>query len=112
MNETKLRDQIATHGESLYNRGYVCGSSGNISAKLDDGVLITPTNSCLGRLDPARISKIDWKGKVISGDKPSKEGFMHLAMYQERPDARAIVHLHSSFSVAGSSYFLITNQSL
>lgn len=102
MNETAIREAIAKHGEALYARRYAHGSSGNISVRLDDGLLITPTNSCLGRLDPARISKIDLQGKHISGDKPSKEAFLHLAMYQERPSANGIVHLHSTHSVAVS----------
>ena len=102
MNETAIREAIAKHGEALYARRYAHGSSGNISVRLDDGLLITPTNSCLGRLDPARISKIDLQGRHISGDKPSKEAFLHLAMYQERPSANGIVHLHSTHSVAVS----------
>ncbi|HKJ17956.1 MAG TPA: 3-oxo-tetronate 4-phosphate decarboxylase [Xanthomonadales bacterium] len=100
--ETKLRDQIAMHGQSLHERGLVPGSSGNISAFLEDGVLVTPTNSCLGRLDPARIAKLDWNGNHVDGDKPSKEGFLHLLMYGKRPDARACVHLHSTHAVAVS----------
>ena len=84
---------MCRHGESLYQRGYAHGSSGNISARLDDGILITPTNSCLGRLDPARISKLAPDGRVLAGDPPSKEAFLHLAMYEERASARAIVHL-------------------
>lgn len=93
---------MAVHGKSLYDRGYGCGSSGNISVRLDDGILISPTNSCMGRLDPARISKVDWNGNPLSGDKPSKEGFLHLAMYEQRPSASSVVHLHSSYSVAVS----------
>jgi ribulose-5-phosphate 4-epimerase/fuculose-1-phosphate aldolase len=102
MNETQLRDAVARHGEALYQRRYAHGSSGNISVRTADGFLITPTNSCLGRLDPARISKVDLDGKHVSGDKPSKESFLHLAMYQERPSASGIVHLHSTYSVAVS----------
>ena len=102
MNESRLREQIAVFGESLFARGYGCGSSGNISVRLEDGLLVTPTNSCLGRLDPARIAKLDWDGKHLSGDKPSKEAFLHLAMYQERPQEAAVVHLHSTHSVAVS----------
>lgn len=100
--ETRLRDQMAELGRSLYERGLTPGSSGNFSAKLDDGFLVTPTNSCLGRLDPARITKLDGKGNVMAGDKPSKEAFLHLSMYQERPNAGAVVHLHSTHSVAVS----------
>ena len=100
--ENSLRERIALHGKSLFERGYGCGSSGNISVRLEDGILVTPTNSSMGRLDPARISRLDWEGRLISGDKPSKEAFLHLAMYQERPDERAVVHLHSTHSVAVS----------
>jgi ribulose-5-phosphate 4-epimerase/fuculose-1-phosphate aldolase len=102
MNETQTRDAMARHGEALYQRRYAHGSSGNISVRIDDGFLITPTNSCLGRLDPARIAKVGFDGKPVSGDKPSKESFLHLAMYQERPSATGIVHLHSTHSVAVS----------
>ena len=100
MTESQLREQLAMFGQSLYQRGYAHGSSGNLSARLPDGLLVTPTNSCLGRLDPARISKIGLDGKHVSGDAPSKEGFLHLAMYQERPSAQGIVHLHCTHCVA------------
>jgi len=100
MTESQLREQLAMFGASLYARGYAHGSSGNLSARLPDGLLVTPTNSCLGRLDPARISKLDRAGNHVSGDKPSKEGFLHLAMYEERASAQAIVHLHCTHCVA------------
>ena len=102
MNETRLREQMTEFGRSLFERGLTSGSSGNISARLDDGWLLTPTNSCLGRLDPARIAKLDWEGCLLSGDPPSKEVFLHTAVYQERSSATAIVHLHSTHSVAVS----------
>lgn len=101
--ETAARDRIAMMGKSLFDRGYGCGSSGNISVRLDDGVLISPTNSSLGRLDPARISKLGLDGSVLGGDKPSKEAFLHLAMYGERPEMTSVVHLHSTHSVAVST---------
>lgn len=100
--ERDLRERIALHGQSLFGRGYTCGSSGNISARLPDGLLVTPTNSCLGRLDPDRISKVSRSGELLAGDKPSKEAFLHLAVYESRPAERAIVHLHSTYSVAVS----------
>ena len=100
--ETRLRDRFAELGASLYDRGLTPGSSGNLSARLDDGFLLTPTNSCLGRLDPARVTKLDPQGRVVSGDQPSKESFLHLAMYRERPASGAVVHLHSSHAVAVS----------
>jgi ribulose-5-phosphate 4-epimerase/fuculose-1-phosphate aldolase len=100
MTESQLREQLVMFGQSLYQRGYAHGSSGNLSARLPDGLLVTPTNSCLGRLDPARISKLDREGRHVSGDAPSKEGFLHLAMYQERPSAQGIVHLHCTHCVA------------
>ena len=102
MTENELRERLAMHGEALYRRGLAPGSSGNMSVRLEDGLLVTPTNSCMGRLDPARISKLSWDGAHLGGGKPSKEAFLHLAMYQERPADEAIVHLHSSHSVAVS----------
>ena len=102
MSEAKLRDDICLLGASIYERGLTHGSTGNVSAKCDDGWLLTPTGSNLGRLDPARLSKLDWKGKLMSGDAPSKEAFLHLAMYEERAKNAAVVHLHSTHSVAVS----------
>jgi ribulose-5-phosphate 4-epimerase/fuculose-1-phosphate aldolase len=102
MKENALREQIATLGKSLYDRGLAHGSAGNISVRLADGWLMTPTNSCLGRLDPARISRLDASGKLISSDKPSTETFLHLAMYQERPVSSVVVHLHATHAVAAS----------
>ena len=98
--ETHLRDLLVARGRSLYDRGYAHGSSGNLSARLDSGILITPTGSSLGRLTPEAISKVDDNGRHLDGDKPSKEAFLHLAMYAERPTAKAIVHLHCSCAVA------------
>jgi ribulose-5-phosphate 4-epimerase/fuculose-1-phosphate aldolase len=100
MNEQRLREGIVEHGRSLYDRGYAHGSSGNLSARIDDGILVTPTGSSLGRLDPARIAKVDANGVHVTGDPPSKEAFLHLAMYAERPSAHAIVHLHCTCAVA------------
>lgn len=101
-NEARLREELCRIGRSIFDRGLTHGSTGNISAKLEDGWLITPTGSSLGTLDPARLSKLDWNGKLISGDKPSMENFLHLAMYQERPANGAVVHLHSTHSIAVS----------
>jgi 3-dehydro-4-phosphotetronate decarboxylase len=100
--EAALREQIAAYGRSLFERGLTAGSSGNISVRLDDGWLLTPTNACLGRLDPARLAKLDWDGRHISGAAPSKEAFLHRAMYAERAGAGAIVHLHSTHAAAVS----------
>lgn len=100
--EAKLREEICLLGKSIFDRGLTHGSTGNISAKLDDGWLLTPTGSNLGRLDPARLAKLDWQGKLVAGDPPSKEAFLHLAMYQERPANAAVVHLHATHSVAVS----------
>ena len=102
MNENKLREDIAALGRSMFERGLTHGSTGNISARAADGWLLTPTGSSLGRLDPARISKLDWSGKLLAGDPPSKESFLHLAMYEERQANGAVVHLHSVHSVAVS----------
>jgi 3-dehydro-4-phosphotetronate decarboxylase len=100
--EIRAREAIAQAGQMLMQRGLAHGTAGNISIRLDDGLLLTPTNSALGRLDPARISKIGFDGAHISGDKPSKEGFMHLASYGRRPQDGAVVHLHSTHSTAVS----------
>ena len=100
MTETETRETIVLLGRSLFERSYSVGSAGNISAAVDDGILITPTNSCLGFLDPARISKIDTKGRHLSGDKPSKEVFLHQAFYDTRPGTGAVVHLHSTYATA------------
>jgi len=102
MSEAKLREEICYFGKSLFDRGLTFGSAGNISARVSDGWLMTPTNSCLGRLDPATLSKVDERGQLLSGDKATKEYFLHLSMYAERPAAGAIVHLHSTHSVAVS----------
>ncbi|HEX9452372.1 MAG TPA: 3-oxo-tetronate 4-phosphate decarboxylase [Burkholderiales bacterium] len=102
MNESKLREEICLLGKSMFDRGLTVGSSGNISVRTDDGWLMTPTNSCLGRLDPATLSKVDAKGNLLAGDKQTKESFLHLAVYAQRPTAGAIVHLHSTHSVAVS----------
>ena len=102
MTESDLREAICWFGKSLFDRGLTAGSSGNLSARTDDAWIMTPTNACLGRLDPAHLSKVDAQGRLLSGDKPTKESFLHLAMYAERSDARAVVHLHSTYSVAVS----------
>jgi 3-dehydro-4-phosphotetronate decarboxylase len=98
--ESHLRDRICLLGKSLYDRGYTHGSTGNLSVRVDDGWLLTPTNACLGRLDPARLSKMSWDGKLLAGDAPSKESFLHLAVYEQRSKLSAIVHLHATYSTA------------
>lgn len=101
--EAKLRDDICRVGASLFNRGLTHGSTGNISARLaDGGWLMTPTGSSLGVLDPARLSHLDAEGRHIAGDKPTKEAFLHTTMYDKRPKTGAVVHLHSTYSVAVS----------
>ncbi len=100
MDEQALREQLVALGASLFARGFSVGSAGNISVRLPDGYLMTPTNSCLGRLDPARISKLGPDFAPLSGDKPSKEVFMHRAFLTARPDAGAVVHLHSTYATA------------
>ena len=101
--ENKVRDQICRVGASLFDRGLTAGSSGNISVVLaDGGWLMTPTNVSMGALDPARLALFDAKGSLVSGDAPTKEAFLHFAMYGERADAGAVVHLHSSHATAVS----------
>lgn len=99
--ETQTREAIARWAKSLFDRGFTGGSSGNISVRLSDGrLLITPTGCCMGFLDPARISLLDETGNHLSGDAPTKELELHMAFYETRDSAAAVVHLHSSHSVA------------
>lgn len=100
--EARLREDICLMAKSLYDRGLTAGSSGNISARLSDGrLLVTPTGSSFGRLDPARLSSFDPDGRLIGGDKPTKEMPLHAAFYETRPGKTgAVVHLHSCHSVA------------
>src|SRR6201993_1147538 len=102
MSEATERESICAIGQSIFARGLPAGSSGNISLRTDDGWLMTPTNASLGRLDPARLSKLDDVGRLVSGDAPTKESFLHRVMYEERPATGAVVHLHSTHSVAVS----------
>ena len=102
MSENFERDSICRLAKSLFDRGLTIGSSGNISVRLADGWLMTPTGSSMGNLDPNEISKLDLNGNLISGKSPTKESFLHIAMYDERPDSGAVVHLHSTHSVAVS----------
>jgi ribulose-5-phosphate 4-epimerase/fuculose-1-phosphate aldolase len=103
-NEARLREQICSIAASMFARGLTAGSSGNISARLGDGrLLVTPTGSSFGALDPARLSRFDAEGRFMDGDKPTKEMPLHSAFYETR-GARtgAVVHLHSTHSVAVS----------
>ncbi len=102
--ETIAREDICRVGKSLCERGYVHATAGNISVRLDDGFLITPTNACLGFLDPARLAKLDASGQHISGDKASKTIALHRSIYTAAAPfdllARSIIHTHSTHCVA------------
>lgn len=100
MSEQAIRDAMVKWGRSLFERGLTAGSSGNISARLEDGFLVTPTNACLGFLEAARLSKLDAKGAHLSGDAPTKEVPLHFGFYEQRPGANAVVHLHSTHATA------------
>jgi len=100
MSEAEIREEICRIGASLHARGYVHSSAGNISARLDDGFLITPTDACLGFLDPARLAKLDSAGKQISGDRASKTIILHQSIYAASGSAMGIVHTHSTHLVA------------
>ena len=102
MTEDESRRQLVELAASLFARGFSVGSAGNISVRLHDGYLITPTNSCLGRLEPARLARLDAAFRHVSGDKPSKEVFMHRSFYMARPETGAVVHLHSTMATAVS----------
>ncbi len=100
--ETRLRESICDFARSIFERGLTGGASGNISARTaDGGLLVTPTGSSFGRLDPARLSRFDATGRLVDGDKPTKEMPLHSAFYETRGDrAGAVVHLHATHSVA------------
>lgn len=100
MNEAELRQDLVWWGRSLFSRGLTSGTSGNISVRCGDGFLATPTNSCLGRLDPARISRLDRYWHLLDGDTPTKEIALHRPFYDARPDVCAVVHLHSTYATA------------
>ena len=101
MEQEAARRLIVSLAASLFARGFSVGSAGNISVRLDDGYLITPTNSCLGRLDPETLTRLDTEFRHVAGAAPSKEVFMHRAFYRARP-CKAVVHLHSTMATAVS----------
>lgn len=104
MTETQAREEICRVGKSLFDRGYVHASAGNVSMRLDDGFLITPTDACLGFLDPARLAKLDLNGQQISGDKASKTMALHNRIYATATkfdaNTRCVIHTHSTHCVA------------
>ena len=99
--ENALREQICLLAKSMFDRGLTGGSTGNISARTEDGgLLVSPTGTSFGRLDPGRLSRFDAAGNQVGGDKPTKEMPLHSAFYDTRSTAGAVVHLHSCHSVA------------
>ena len=101
MSDTPLRELICELAKSLFDRGFTVGSTGNISARTaDGGLLVTPTNASFGRLDPAKLSYFNAEGQFVSGDKPTKEMPLHMAFYDTRSTAGAVIHLHSCHAVA------------
>lgn len=100
MDEGRLRAELCRVGASLFQRGYVHATAGNLSARLDDGFLITPTDACLGFLDPERLAKVDAAGEPLAGDRPSKTLTLHRRIYAADPAARCVIHTHSTHLVA------------
>lgn len=100
MSDQTVRGNVVRWGKSLFDRGLTAGSSGNISVRVDNGFIATPTNSCLGFLQADRLSKLDGQGNPLSGDPPTKEMPLHLAFYGTRRSTGAVVHLHSTYSTA------------
>jgi ribulose-5-phosphate 4-epimerase/fuculose-1-phosphate aldolase len=99
--DARLRELICTLAKSMFDRKLTGGSTGNISARTSDGgLLVSPTGTSFGRLDPGRLSRFDAQGMLIDGDKPTKEMPLHSAFYETRSSAGAVVHLHSCHSVA------------
>jgi ribulose-5-phosphate 4-epimerase/fuculose-1-phosphate aldolase len=95
-----LREQVCRVGASLYARGYVHATAGNISVRTESGFLITPTDACLGELDPARLAQVDSQGVQTDGDRASKTLALHRRIYAADPDARCVIHTHSTHLVA------------
>jgi ribulose-5-phosphate 4-epimerase/fuculose-1-phosphate aldolase len=100
MDEQELRVEVCRVGKSLFDRGYVHATAGNISARLADGFLITPTDACLGFLEPQRLSKVDRDGAPITGDRPSKTLALHRRIYTADPAAACVIHTHSTHLVS------------
>jgi 3-dehydro-4-phosphotetronate decarboxylase len=100
MTESQLRDEICRVAKSLFDRGYVHATAGNISVCLPDGYLITPTDACLGFLDAARLAKVNLQGEHVSGDPASKTLALHRAIYAADSNARCVIHTHSTHLVA------------
>ena len=97
---TDLLEQVCETAQGFFDRGYAFGSTGNLSVRIEDRIWITPTGLPLKGLTPARLAEIGEQGQPLNGNKPSKEFPFHLAIYRRRPEARAIVHLHSTYAVA------------
>ena len=95
-----LRDEICRVGASLFARGYVHATAGNISVRTDSGFIITPTDACLGALDPARLAEVDMHGTQVGGDRASKTLALHRRIYAADPQARCVIHSHSTHLVA------------
>lgn len=100
MTESQLRDEICRVGRSLFDRGYVHATAGNISARLSDGFLITPTDACLGLLDPAALAKVGHDGIQTGGDRASKTLALHRRIYEADESAMCVIHTHSTHLVA------------
>ncbi|CUR56124.1 putative class II aldolase [metagenome] len=97
-----VRAQMVQLGAALYDRGLTPGRTGNLSVRMDDKIMITPTNACLGRLDPGRLAVTSLDGEPVEGDLPSKELVLHRALYRNHPECAAVAHLHSTSAVAVS----------
>jgi ribulose-5-phosphate 4-epimerase/fuculose-1-phosphate aldolase len=102
MDEAALRGEICRVGASLFARGYAHSTAGNISARLEDGFLITPTDACLGFLDPAALAKVDAAGAQRSGERASKTLALHRRIYERDPSAGCVIHTHSTHLVAAT----------
>lgn len=98
--EAELRQEICRVGRSLHERGYVHATAGNISVRLDDGFLITPSDACLGTLEPARLARVDPAGQQTGGDRASKTLALHRQIYAADTQARCVIHTHSTHLVA------------
>lgn len=102
LNEKQAKEKIVLYAKSIFNRGLTSGASANMSVKIDNGWVITPTNTCFGFLDVDSMSVIDKNGDLLHGEKPSKEFLLHMRMYEKRPQDTCIIHLHSTWATSFS----------
>lgn len=100
LSEAEARQKIVLYAKSIFDRGLTTGASANMSVRIENAWVMTPTNTCFGFLNADELSLVSLNGELISGHRPSKEFQLHKAMYDKRPNDRCIIHLHSTYATA------------